>query len=71
MSARVLIADDMRDVRFVAKHFLTKAGCEVEVAENGQLAVRAIEHALQSERPFELVLMDVQMPVMSGVQAVK
>lgn len=71
LSARVLIADDMRDVRFIAQHFLKKAGCDVEVVENGQLAVHAVEQAAQEGRPFDLVLMDVQMPVLSGVQAVR
>lgn len=70
LNARVLIADDMRDVRFIAQHFMSKVGCEVEVAENGQLAVNAVNDAIEEGNPYQLVLMDLQMPVMDGVQAV-
>ncbi len=70
INARILIVDDLRDVRFVAEHFLKKAGCEVQVAENGQQALEAIETAGKSDRPFDLVLMDMQMPVMRGDEAV-
>ncbi len=70
LNAKVLIADDMRDVRFVAQHFLRKAGCEIQVAENGLQAVELIQEAARTGNPFDLVLMDVQMPVMGGVEAV-
>ncbi len=70
LHAKVLICDDMRDVRFVAQHFLRKAGCEIQVAENGQQAVDLIQDAARQGQPFDLVLMDVQMPVMGGVEAV-
>lgn len=71
LEAKVLIADDMRDVRFVAQHFLKKAGCRVDVAENGRLAVDAVRRSIKSCLPYDFVLMDVQMPVLDGVGAVK
>ena len=71
LDASILIADDMRDVRFVAQHFLKKSGCEVDVVENGRLAVDAIRSSIASGRPYDFVLMDVQMPVLDGVGAVK
>ena len=70
LDARILIADDMRDVRYIAEHVLKRAGCSITAAENGQQAVEFIEKAKAEGRPFELVLMDVQMPVMSGEEAV-
>ncbi|MFG0266427.1 MAG: PAS domain-containing protein, partial [Rhodopirellula sp. JB055] len=70
LNARVLIADDMRDVRFVAQHFLKKAGCEVEVAENGRQAVDMILAAIANGSPFDLCLMDMQMPELDGMGAV-
>ncbi len=71
LNARVLIADDMRDVRFVAQHFLKKAGCEVEVAENGRQAVDMVVAASRDGKPFELCLMDMQMPELDGLGAVR
>ena len=70
LDARVLIADDMPDVRFIAQHFLTKYGCQVEVVENGQLAVDAVRTHDGTDQAFDLILMDMQMPVLDGVGAV-
>ena len=70
LSARVLLADDMRDVRYVAKHFLNKAGCEVTVVENGQQAVDAITAAADGDNPFDFAIIDMQMPVMDGMGAI-
>ncbi|TWT68953.1 chemotaxis protein CheB [Crateriforma conspicua] len=71
LNAKVLIADDMRDVRFVAKHFLAKAKCKVDVAENGRQAVDMIVQAAESGDPFQLCLMDMHMPELDGAGAVK
>lgn len=70
LSARVLLADDMRDVRYVARHFLNKAGCEVTVVENGQQAVDAISAAAESDHPYDFAIIDMQMPVMDGMGAI-
>ncbi|MCA8962828.1 MAG: response regulator, partial [Planctomycetes bacterium] len=43
----------------------------VVVVENGVLAVEAVVAARSSARPFDLVLMDIQMPIMGGVEAVR
>lgn len=71
LDARVLLADDMRDVRYVAKHFLQKAGCEVTVVENGREAVDAIVQAAQAGKPFDLAIIDMQMPVLDGIEAIR
>ncbi len=68
--ARVLLADDRRDIWQVGKFFLEKCGAEVSIAENGQQAVEAVRTANADGCPFSLVLMDMQMPVMDGRQAV-
>ncbi len=70
IDAKILLADDRRDVWRVGKHFLEKCGADVTIAENGQQAVDAVERANSSHQPFALVLMDMQMPVMSGREAV-
>lgn len=60
----VLVVDDNPTNRLVASTLLETFGCTTEVAENGALAVEAV-----STRPFDLVLMDIKMPVMDGVTA--
>jgi hypothetical protein len=62
----VLVTDDNAINRKVAKLFLTTAGLEVAEACNGAEALAK----LGSER-FDIVLMDIHMPVMDGVEAIK
>jgi signal transduction histidine kinase/ActR/RegA family two-component response regulator len=61
---RVLLAEDNALNQLVARRPLEKAGHIVVVAEDGQAAVARYEL-----EPFDVVLMDVQMPVMDGLQA--
>jgi two-component system, sensor histidine kinase len=61
----ILIVDDAADNRYLMEKILTKRGATVEQAENG---VEGVEKALAGD--FDLVLMDVQMPVMDGFMAV-
>jgi PAS domain S-box-containing protein len=62
--ARVLIADDGESNRQLIAVILTRAGVQVENADNGEVAVR-----MATSQPFDLVLMDMQMPVMDGYTA--
>jgi two-component system sensor histidine kinase/response regulator len=64
--ARVLLAEDNPVNQQVAAAFLTMAGLEVTMAENGLQAVDWVKKA-----PFDAVLMDMQMPDMDGVQATR
>jgi CheY-like chemotaxis protein len=61
---RVLLAEDNPVNQRVAARLLDKRGHVVVLAENGALALEALE-----QQKFDLILMDVQMPVMDGVQA--
>jgi signal transduction histidine kinase/CheY-like chemotaxis protein len=63
--ARVLVVDDGKENRELVKLLLEEAGLFVDEAQNGQLGV---EKATAGE--FDVVLMDVQMPVMDGFTAV-
>ncbi len=69
--ARVLIAEDSRGIQFLLKRLLDNKVEYVEFVENGQLAIDAIEHAQAQSTPFDLVLMDMQMPVMNGHDATR
>jgi len=63
---RILLAEDNPTNQLVAVSLLEKMGFAVVTADNGEQALRALETT-----PFDLVMMDVQMPVMDGFEAVR
>lgn len=65
-SVRVLVVEDSEVSRLVAVRSLEKLGCTVDTAENGQQAVRLTEAG-----KYDIVFMDVQMPVMDGFEATR
>jgi signal transduction histidine kinase/CheY-like chemotaxis protein len=62
---RVLLVDDNDLVRDVATSLLDWLGCEVVVASSGQEAVEIYQ---ERDRPFDLVILDVSMPGLNGVE---
>jgi len=68
---RILLAEDGPDNQRLFGALLTKAGVDLRIVENGQAAVEAIMESELAERPFDVVLMDIQMPVMDGHEAVR
>lgn len=65
---RVLLVEDGLDNQKLIGRILGKAGCEVALADNGQLGV---ERATAAGALFDVVLMDLQMPVMDGISATR
>jgi CheY-like chemotaxis protein len=64
--ARVLLTDDNAINRQVIKLFLAPQGCEIQEATNGKEALDKI-----ATQPFDVVLLDVHMPVMDGKEAIQ
>lgn len=67
--ARVLMVEDNAVNMMIAVALLEQWGAQVAQASDGAEAIEAIDRAAHAGRPFDLVLMDVQMPGMSGHQA--
>jgi CheY-like chemotaxis protein len=65
---RVLVVEDGKVNQIVITKMLQDAGAEVVVAENGKLGMEAVAAAKQSQE-FDVILMDMQMPVMDGYEA--
>ena len=66
---RVLAAEDVETNRFILQDLLEREGAEVSFAVNGRKALERLEAA--GAAAFDVVLMDVQMPVMDGYQATR
>ncbi|MCG8406667.1 MAG: response regulator [Phycisphaerales bacterium] len=66
---RILLAEDGPDNQRLISHVLKKAGADVEVAENGQIALDKAMPAVEAGNPFDVILMDMQMPVLDGYTA--
>ncbi|MBF0589156.1 MAG: response regulator [Magnetococcales bacterium] len=66
--ARVLLVEDQETNREMAKEILQRAGLVVEVVENGAEAVRVVG---ENGGGYDAVIMDVQMPVMDGLDATR
>jgi YesN/AraC family two-component response regulator len=64
--AAVLVVEDDRYVRSALRGLLENAGHEVEVAENGQVALEKLE-----DRPADLVITDILMPEKEGLETIR
>jgi signal transduction histidine kinase/DNA-binding response OmpR family regulator len=64
--ARILLAEDNELNQQVAREFLAKGGLSVVIANNGQEAVEAVQR-----QSFDVVLMDLHMPIMDGFEATR
>ncbi|MCL2293807.1 MAG: transporter substrate-binding domain-containing protein [Spirochaetes bacterium] len=66
----VLVCDDNLMNQLVVCEHLSDVGLQAIVAENGQIGVEMVEDRIEKgEKPFDLILMDIFMPVMDGLEA--
>ena len=63
---QVLLAEDNELNQILAKRVLNNFGCEVVIAENGMIALEKLR-----ENDFDVILMDIMMPEMDGIEATK
>ena len=65
-AAQILLVDDQPSILFVARSYLEMLGFRCDTAKNGAEAVKKVV-----EEPFSLMLIDLQMPVMDGLEATR
>jgi CheY-like chemotaxis protein len=71
LNCRILLADDSPDNQDLVAHVLRQCGAEVMVADNGAMAVDLALASLHDGRPYQVILMDMQMPILDGYDATR
>ena len=74
LNVHILLVEDIRTNRLVIERILRRAGARVTTAENGQVALERLldcEEEEEEEEAVDIVLMDIQMPVMDGYEATR
>ena len=69
LACSVLLAEDGVDNQLLISTHLTRAGARVVIAENGRIAMELALAASLAKEPFDVILMDMQMPEMDGYAA--
>jgi CheY-like chemotaxis protein len=68
---RILLAEDDPDHQLIISHMLVGMGADVIVVENGRFAVGRALQAQEEGSAFDLILLDIRMPVMDGDLAIR
>jgi CheY-like chemotaxis protein len=68
---RVLLVEDNPDHQPLLHLMLTKAGAKASIAEQGEMAIELARAARDEGRPFDAIIMDMQMPVVDGYSATR
>ena len=71
LDARILLAEDNPAIQRVTALHLERLGATVVLARNGEEAVDTVNLAREEGQPFDVVLMDMQMPVLDGYEATR
>jgi CheY-like chemotaxis protein len=68
---RILLAEDSQDAQELVRWLLGSLNAEIVSVENGREAIEAVTTAEEERKAFDVVLMDMQMPIMNGFQATR
>ncbi|QDV71213.1 Autoinducer 2 sensor kinase/phosphatase LuxQ [Rosistilla carotiformis] len=68
LNCQLLVVDDRRDIRFLSRTLLAKAGADVDEAEDGQVAITMVKEKAAAGEHYDLILLDMQMPRLDGYQ---
>ncbi len=71
LAGRVLLAEDGPDNQRLIALFLRKAGTTVHIVDNGRAAIEQAWRAVEQHQPFDVILMDMQMPIQDGYSATR
>jgi two-component system sensor histidine kinase/response regulator len=71
VGSRVLVVDDNQINRLIAREMMTSCGADVSEAESGAEALVAAQQACHSGRPFRIILLDMRMPGMDGLEVAR
>ena len=71
LSGRILLVEDGLDNQELIAFLLERAGASVDIAENGQIGIDKAVKARNTQKPYDCILMDMQMPVLDGYTAVR
>jgi len=71
LQGRLLLVEDGLDNQRLISLLLSKAGANVSLAENGRVAINRVLAAVDEGHPFDLILLDMQMPVLDGYEAAR
>lgn len=68
---RLLVVEDALCIQKILRAILRKIDVDVDIAENGEIACKKAEKSKEEGRPYEVILMDMQMPHVSGYEATR
>jgi len=66
LRGRILLAEDGEDNQRLIAYHLGRAGAQVSIAGNGRIALDMLDEAERAQEPYDLLVTDMQMPVMDG-----
>ena len=70
VTGKVLVVDDLRDLRVLVGHLIGSAGADVDYADNGKQALDKVKKQLAEGRAaYDIIFLDIHMPVMGGKEA--